>query len=88
MPQKPRDPAPPHRAMLDSHIGARIRARRVELGQSQTALAEKIRTSFQQVQKYERGINRVSASTLYDIAAVQSVEISYYFDGFEPPQPE
>lgn len=55
---------------LDAKIGARIRARRLEIGMSQEKLAEGLGLTFQQVQKYEKGINRVAASRLYDIAQV------------------
>lgn len=71
---------PSHR--LDLHIGACVRARRKFLGQSQSELAEAIGITFQQVQKYERGANRVSASKLFEIAQKLDVPISYFFEGF------
>jgi len=61
---------------VDVTIGERIRARRLELGLSQTALADELGITFQQVQKYERGVNRVSAATLLDICTVLEVEIA------------
>ena len=76
----------PHRTALDAHIGARIRARRHEIGQTQQGLAEVLETSFQQLQKYERGINRVSAAMLYDIAQAQEAPVSFYYEEFEPPE--
>ncbi|WP_269715623.1 helix-turn-helix domain-containing protein [Caulobacter sp. NIBR2454] len=69
----------------DVHVGARIRLRRKHLGISQTQLAEGLSLTFQQVQKYERGVNRVSASKLYDMARTMGVPISYFFDGLPDP---
>lgn len=64
---------------IDVHVGNRIRLRRTLLGKSQETLAEAIGLTFQQVQKYEKGVNRVSSSRLMDIAAVLEVEIPYFF---------
>jgi transcriptional regulator with XRE-family HTH domain len=65
---------------IDVHVGARIRLRRTLLGLSQERLAEAIGLTFQQVQKYERGMNRVSSSRLYDLARILDVPLSYFFD--------
>src|SRR5690554_3897661 len=65
----------------DVHIGRRIRERRIELGMSQSALAGVLGITFQQVQKYERGGNRVSGSRLWDISRALGVEVSHFFDG-------
>ncbi|NHN83469.1 helix-turn-helix domain-containing protein [Acetobacter musti] len=65
---------------LDSHVGARIRLRRTMLGMSQEKLGEAIGLTFQQIQKYERGANRVSASRLFDIAKVLDVPIGFFYD--------
>jgi transcriptional regulator with XRE-family HTH domain len=65
---------------IDVHVGARIRLRRTLLGISQTKLAEPIGLTFQQVQKYESGANRVSSSRLYDAARILDVPLSYFFD--------
>ena len=65
---------------IDVHVGARIRLRRTLLGISQVALAEAIGLTFQQVQKYEKGVNRVSASRLVDLANALDVSIPYFFD--------
>lgn len=70
---------------VDIHVGERIRARRRIVGVSQQALAEKIGLTFQQVQKYERGANRVSASKLYEIAAALGCGIGFFFDGLQDP---
>ena len=67
----------------DRHVGARIRERRVMLGLSQQQLAVLIGVTYQQAHKYERGLNRISAGRLYDIAGVLSVPISWFFEGME-----
>lgn len=66
---------------VDLHVGLRLRARRRELGISQDTLAAALGLTFQQVQKYERGTNRVSASKLYAIALTLRVPVSYFFNG-------
>src|SRR3954470_2230881 len=68
---------------VDRHVGLRIRLRRKELGVSQERLAQAIGLTFQQVQKYERAANRVSASKLWDMARVLSTSISYFYEGLE-----
>jgi transcriptional regulator with XRE-family HTH domain len=68
----------------DTRFGQKIRARRLMLGMSQTELGAALGVTFQQVQKYERGINRVSASTLEKLAATLSVPIIYFFHGHPP----
>ncbi len=68
---------------IDLHVGARVRLRRKYLGMSQEGLADSIDLTFQQVQKYERGSNRISASKLYEIAKVLKVREQYFFDGYE-----
>ena len=70
---------------VDLHVGSRIRLRRKILGVSQERLADALGLTFQQVQKYERGANRVSASKLYDIAATLQTQISYFFEGLADP---
>ncbi|WP_085026069.1 helix-turn-helix domain-containing protein [Ensifer aridi] len=65
---------------VDIHVGRRIRMRRVWKGMSQTSLAEQIGVTFQQVQKYEKGINRVGASRLQQIAEALEVPVSYFFE--------
>ena len=68
---------------IDVHVGSRIRARRVLLGLSQEKLADGLGITFQQVQKYERGTNRVSASRLYKIASLLDVTVSFFFEDVE-----
>ncbi len=65
---------------VDVHVGGRLRIRRTLLGLSQTALGEALGLTFQQVQKYERGANRMGSSRLYDLARVLDVPIEYFFD--------
>ena len=66
---------------IDIHIGERMKARRTALGMTQQDLGSGLGVSFQQVQKYERGNNRVASSTLYDAAKVLKVSILYFFSG-------
>jgi transcriptional regulator with XRE-family HTH domain len=68
---------------IDRHVGARVRERRIMLGLTQQQLADLIGVTYQQAHKYERGINRVSAGRLYEIAQVLSVPVSYFFDGLQ-----
>ena len=65
----------------DKHIGYRLKLQRTNIGMSQEALGDKISLSFQQIQKYEKGINRISAARLYDLASILGVELSYFFEG-------
>jgi transcriptional regulator with XRE-family HTH domain len=68
---------------IDRHVGARVRERRIMLGFTQQQLADLIGVTYQQAHKYERGINRISAGRLYEIAHVLSVPVNYFFDGLE-----
>jgi transcriptional regulator with XRE-family HTH domain len=68
---------------IDRYVGARIRERRIMLGLTQQQLADLIGVTYQQAHKYERGINRVSAGRLYEVAQVLSVPVNYFFDGLE-----
>ena len=65
----------------DTHVGKRIRMRRMKLNMSQTTLANGVGITFQQIQKYENGKNRVSASRLQQFAKILEVPISFFFDG-------
>jgi len=65
---------------IDIHVGARVRLRRTLLGMSQEKLGEALGLTFQQVQKYERGVNRIGASRLFDLARVLDVPIGFFFD--------
>lgn len=68
---------------VDIHVGKRIRQRRWMIGMTQQQLAEHVGIKFQQIQKYETGMNRVSASRLWDIAESMNVPVSYFFEGLE-----
>lgn len=70
---------------IDAHVGARIRLRRTLMGMSQERLGEALGLTFQQVQKYERGVNRVGASRLFDLSRVLDVPISFFFDDMSEP---
>ncbi len=69
---------------IDVHVGARLRQRRTLLGMSQTTLGEGIGLTFQQVQKYEKGTNRISASRLFYLTGVLDVTVEYFFDDMPP----
>ena len=66
---------------VDRHIGSRVRARRIMLGMSQEKLADALGLTFQQVQKYEKGVNRIGASRLLHIAGILDVSIEFFFEG-------
>ncbi|MGG7645519.1 helix-turn-helix domain-containing protein [Rhodovulum sp. YNF3179] len=66
---------------VDVHVGKRIRHRRWMVGMTQQQLAERVGIKFQQIQKYETGMNRVSASRLWDIAHALEVPVSFFFEG-------
>jgi transcriptional regulator with XRE-family HTH domain len=74
-------------AAIDDHVGARIRERRIMLGLTQQQLAEMIGVTYQQAHKYERGINRVSAGRLYEIARVLNAPVSYFYEGLGEEKP-
>lgn len=67
---------------MDVHVGQRLRLRRVLLGLSQEKLAESVGLTFQQIQKYERGTNRVSAGRLFELSKLLDVPVSYFFDQY------
>ena len=69
---------------VDKYVGSRVRMRRIMLGMSQEKLGEALGLTFQQVQKYERGFNRVGASRLWELSRVLGVPITYFFEGLEP----
>lgn len=65
---------------IDVHVGSRVRFRRMLLGMSQEKLGEKLGLTFQQVQKYEKGINRIGASRLFDLAQVLGVSVQFFYE--------
>ncbi len=69
---------------VDVHIGARVRMRRKLLGMTQTKLGDALGLTFQQVQKYERGANRIGSSRLYDLSRVFDVSIEHFFEDMPP----
>ena len=68
--------------MIDDYVGGRIRARRIMLGLTQQQLAEMIGVSYQQAHKYERGVNRISAGRLVEVARALGVPLTYFYEGF------
>ncbi len=76
-----RDPNP-----IDVHVGNRVRMRRMLIGMSQEKLGERLGLTFQQVQKYEKGSNRVSASRLYQMAQILGVPVQFFFEDLTSPQ--
>ncbi len=75
-------------SLLDAYVGKRLKLRRVMLRMSQDELASMIGVTFQQIQKYENGSNRMSVSRLFIIAKVLQVDISFFFDGIEHDLPQ
>jgi len=73
---------------IDVHVGQRVRQCRILCGLSQTELANAIGLTFQQLQKYERGINRISASKLWQISRVLDVSVQWFFKEFSEPKEE
>jgi transcriptional regulator with XRE-family HTH domain len=69
-------------SLTDRHVASRIRLRRLQMGMSQEDLALSLNLTFQQVQKYEKGTNRVSAGRLYDIATALSVPLEFFYEGW------
>jgi transcriptional regulator with XRE-family HTH domain len=71
---------------IDKHVGSRVRMRRVLIGMSQEKLEESLGLTFQQIQKYEKGTNRIGASRLQNISKILNVPIEFFFEG--APQPD
>ena len=70
---------------IDKHVGARVRMRRMMISMSQEKLGDKLGITFQQIQKYEKGTNRIGASRLQQIALVLSVPVAFFFEGAPTP---
>ncbi|RZO68245.1 MAG: XRE family transcriptional regulator [Parvularculaceae bacterium] len=68
---------------IDIHVGARVRMRRTMLGMSQDKLGDSLGLTFQQIQKYEKGVNRIGASRLFEIAKVLEIPIQFLFEDFD-----
>lgn len=75
------------RKKIDRHVGARLRTARLFRNMSQQTLATQVDMTFQQLQKYEQGTNRIAASLLYDFSQILRVPLSYFYDGL-PPLPK
>jgi transcriptional regulator with XRE-family HTH domain len=73
-------------SLVDKHVGGRVRVRRLMLGLSQESLGEYLGLTFQQVQKYEKGVNRISASRLQQLSEILEVPVPFFFEG-APPSP-
>jgi transcriptional regulator with XRE-family HTH domain len=73
---------------VDVQVGNRVRIRRMLIGMSQEKLGELLGLTFQQVQKYEKGVNRIGAGRLYDISRILGVPIDYFYDGIHAPSAE
>lgn len=69
---------------VDRKIGQRVRSRRLEIGMSQERLADLLGVTFQQVQKYEKGVNRIAASRLHDIGVALDMPVARFFEGLTP----
>ena len=65
---------------IDAHVGSRVRLRRTLLGMSQSKLGDKLGLTFQQIQKYERGANRIASSRLYKLSKILDVPVAFFFD--------
>jgi transcriptional regulator with XRE-family HTH domain len=72
---------------IDIHVGQRVRARRKMIGLSQTQLGSELGVTFQQVQKYERGTNRIGSSRLFKMSTTLDVPVAYFFEGAETKMP-
>jgi len=70
---------------IDIHVGGRVRNRRKQRSMSQTTLGKILGITFQQVQKYERGTNRIGSSRMFRISEALEVEVGYFFEGLQPP---
>lgn len=73
---------------VDIHVGKQVRKRRNALSMSQEKLGKALGLTFQQVQKYERGVNRVGSSRLYQLSQILDVDIPYFFEGYDEPEPQ
>ncbi|HYF53401.1 MAG TPA: helix-turn-helix transcriptional regulator [Salinarimonas sp.] len=69
---------------VDAHVGARLRARRIEVGITQIALGEHLGVTFQQIKKYEKGVNRIAAGRLHRAAELLGVPVAHFYEGFTP----
>ena len=68
---------------IDAHVGRKLKLRRINLGLSQQELGKMLSITFQQIQKYEKGVNRISSGKLYELSKVLNTPVTYFFDGIE-----
>ena len=80
----PKDKSNPN--SVDVHVGSRVRLRRTMLGLSQENLGEQLGITFQQIQKYEKGTNRIGASRMHQIATILKSPVAYFYEGLPEPQ--
>lgn len=73
---------------VDVHVGKRLRARRTLLGMSQESLGEAVGVTFQQIQKYEKGFNRIGSSRLYEFSRILDISVSYFFEEMDESSSE
>jgi transcriptional regulator with XRE-family HTH domain len=73
---------------VDLKLGHRVRARRLEIGMSQELLAEQLGITFQQIQKYEKGVNRIAGSRLWDLSKALDLPVALFFEGLERSEPK
>jgi transcriptional regulator with XRE-family HTH domain len=73
---------------IDAHVGHRVRLRRMLMGMSQEKLGELLGLTFQQVQKYEKGINRIGAGRLFEVAGILGVPVSFFYDEIDGASPQ
>lgn len=69
--------------LVDAYVGMRLKKRRMELGLSQNKIGELTGITFQQIQKYEKGLNRIGSGRLYELATILKVPVSYFFEGYD-----
>lgn len=71
---------------IDAHVGSRVRLRRMLIGLSQEKLGERMGLTFQQIQKYEKGVNRIGASRLFQLSQILEVPVQFFFEGAQSPE--
>ena len=72
---------------IDKHVGSRVRMRRMMLGMSQEKLGDALGLTFQQVQKYEKGVNRIGAGRLFEVARILNVPVDFFYEGLNAGSP-
>ncbi len=75
-------------SVVDQHIGQRLRLQRINLGMSQEVLGERVNLTFQQIQKYEKGVNRISAARLFEFSEVLNVDVTFFYEDLNTRPPK